>query len=114
MPLLESFQMYVETYNTYSTNHPQLKQSTRVLNHRCVGFLDSTCVYTHMQYLHSHVYGGKKGRVLWARSKAIALAHALAAAKCSIHPFIAIQYLMSFLIKSNDKCNTNKYVNVVE
>ena len=42
---------------------------------------------------------------------AIALARALAAAKCSIHP---VQYLMSFLVKLNDKYNVYKYVNFVE
>ena len=42
----------------YSTNHPQLKWSMCVtcgVNHTRMGFLDSTHVYTHTQYLHTCV-----------------------------------------------------------
>ena len=40
----------------YGTNHPQLKRFTRGVNHTCVGFLGSTRVYTHTQYLHTRAY----------------------------------------------------------
>ena len=45
----------------YGTTHPQLKRSTcvcdtRGVNHTPVGFLDSICVYTHMQYSHTFVF----------------------------------------------------------
>ena len=42
---------------TYGTNYPQPKRYTcvtRVVNHTRVGFLDSTRVYMHMQYLYTH------------------------------------------------------------
>ena len=44
---------------------------------------------------------------------AIALARVLAPPNVQFTQFIAIQYLMSFLVKLNDKYNINKYVNVV-
>ena len=40
----------------YGKNHPQLKRSTRGVNHTRVGFFGSIRVYTHTQYLHTHAY----------------------------------------------------------
>ena len=51
--------------------------------------------------------------VMGAR-RAIALARALAVAKSSIHPVHCNSVPLSFLIKLNDKYNTNKCVKVVE
>ena len=48
----------------------------------------------------------EKGHPPWAR--------ALAAAKCSIHPVHCNSLPYEFPNQINDKCNTNKYVNVVE
>ena len=44
---------------TYCTNHPQLKRYTHVtcgVNHTRVGFLDTTCVYTHTVFTHERVF----------------------------------------------------------
>ena len=54
-------------FATYDTNHPQLKRymhltlmshacDTSGVNHSLVGFLDSTRLYTHTQYLHTLVF----------------------------------------------------------
>ena len=40
----------------YGINHPQLKRSTRGVNHTRVGFLGSTRVDMHTQYLHTRAY----------------------------------------------------------
>ena len=55
----------------------------------------------------------EKGHPPWTHAKAIALVSMLVIANVPFTQFIAIQYLMSFLIKLNDKYNTNKYVNIV-
>ena len=37
---------------THTLNGPHV---SHVWSNKCVGILDTTCVYTHMQYLHMHV-----------------------------------------------------------
>ena len=57
---------------------------------------------------------GLFGRWSYRASLAIALARALAASKCSIHAVHCNSVPYEFPNQINDKCNTNKYVNVVK
>ena len=53
--IISVFNIIAKHFWIYGTNHPQLKQYTRGVNHSHLGCLDSTHVYTYAHAIFTHL-----------------------------------------------------------